>query len=394
MSDCKPRLAVGKDADDGRTREQAIMWLAASFDCSKQETRVATGSMTERRQEFASDNTAGLCPEAATALAGANAGAAASYGDDEWTGCLCDRVRELFEIDCDVFLVFNGTAANALALAQLCQPFHSVICHEHAHIDNDECGACEFHTGGSKLVPTRGAKGKIDLREVEAALTRQHELHSHKPRVISLAQATELGTVYGPDEIREISAFAKKHGMFLHMDGARFANAIAALRCAPKEITWQAGVEVLCFGGTKNGLAAGELVVFFNKERSADFDYRAKQGGHLASKTRFLAAPWLALLENEVWLKNARQANEAALKLASGLRSCGAEIVFPVESNAVFFRVDAMVAQKLRECGWDFYKFIEPDIYRLMCAWSATEEAISALLSDFKAARSCVSAAR
>jgi threonine aldolase len=350
--------------------------------------------MTERRQEFASDNTAGLCPEACAALQHANAGAAASYGDDKWTQRLCDRVRELFEIDCDVFLIFNGTAANALALAQLCQPFHSVICHEYAHIENDECGACEFYTGGSKLIPTRGANGKIDLRDVEAALTRQHELHSHKPRVISLTQATEVGTLYVPDEIRAISEFANKRGMFLHMDGARFANAIATLRCAPKEITWRAGVEVLCFGGTKNGLAAGELVVFFNKERSADFDYRAKQGGHLGSKMRFLAAPWLALLEDEVWLKNARRANEAALKLASGARRCGAEIVFPVESNAVFPRLDAMVAENLHERGWDFYKFIEPDIYRLMCAWSATEDAISAFLSDFKAARSCASAAR
>ena len=350
--------------------------------------------MTAWRQEFASDNTAGLCPEVCAALGEANAGAAASYGDDEWTRRLCDRVRELFEIDCDVFLVFNGTGANALALAQLCQPFHSIICHEHAHIDNDECGACEFYTGGSKLIPTRGAMGKIDLREVEAALRPQHELHSHKPRVISLTQATELGTVYAPDEIREISAFAKERGMLLHMDGARFANAIATLRCPPKEITWRAGAEVLCFGGTKNGLAAGELVVFFNKERSADFDYRAKQGGHLASKMRFLAAPWLALLENEVWLKNARHANDAALKLAIGLRSCGAEIVFPVESNAVFLRLDGIVSQRLRDHGWDFYKFIEPDIYRLMCAWSATEKATSALLSDFKAARSCASAAR
>ncbi|PYK43547.1 MAG: threonine aldolase [Verrucomicrobia bacterium] len=350
--------------------------------------------MTARRQEFASDNTAGLCLEAAAALAEANAGAAASYGDDDRTRRLCDRVRELFEIDCDVFLVFNGTAANALALAQLCQPFHSVICHEYAHIDNDECGACEFYTGGSKLIPTGGAKGKIDLREVEAALARQHELHSHKPRVISLTQVTEAGTVYAADEIREISVFAKKRGMFLHMDGARFANAIAKLRCAPKEITWRAGVEVLCFGGTKNGLAAGELVVFFNKECSADFDYRAKQGGHLVSKMRFLAAPWLALLDNDVWLKNARQANEAAFKLASGLRSCDAEIVFPVESNAVFLRLDLTFAQKLRERGWDFYKFIEPNIYRLMCAWSTSEADMSALLSDFGEARSCASAAR
>ena len=347
--------------------------------------------MIPPRQEFASDNTAGICPEAGGALARANAGSAPSYGDDKWTWQLCDRVRELFEIDCDVFLVFNGTAANALALAQLCQPFHSIICHENAHIENDECGACEFYTGGSKLIPTRGANGKIDLCEVEAALLRQHELHSHKPRVISLTQPTELGTVYTADEIRKISAFAKKHGMLLHMDGARFANAVAALRCAPREITWQAGVDALSFGGTKNGLAAGELVIFFNKQHSADFDYRAKQGGHLASKMRFLAVPWIALLENDVWLKNAQRANDAALRLANGLRDCGVEIVFPVESNAVFVRLDATSARKLREIGWDFYKFIEPNVYRLMCAWSANDEAITALLSDYG---SCVSSAR
>ena len=346
--------------------------------------------MIERRQEFASDNTAGLCPEAGAALQDANAGAAAAYGDDEWTQRLCDRVRELFEIDCDVFLVSNGTAANALALAQLCQPFHSVICHEYAHIENDECGACEFYTGGSKLIPIRGENGKIDLCEVEAAVLRQHELHSHKPRVISLTQPTELGTVYTADEIRKISAFAKKRRMLLHMDGARFANAVAALRCAPREITWQAGVDALSFGGTKNGLAAGELVIFFKKHDGADFDYRAKQGGHLASKMRFLAVPWLALLENDVWLKNAQRANDAALRLADGLRDCGIEIVFPVESNAVFVRLDAMIARKLREIGWDFYKFIEPNVYRLMCAWSANDEAIRALLSD---CGSCVSSA-
>ena len=347
--------------------------------------------MIPPRQEFVSDNTAGICPEAGGALARANAGSAPSYGDDKWTWQLCDRVRELFEIDCDVFLVFNGTAANALALAQLCRPFHSIICHENAHIENDECGACEFYTGGSKLIPTRGANGKIDLCEVEAALLRQHELHSHKPRVISLTQPTELGTVYTADEIRKISAFAKKHVMLLHMDGARFANAVAALRCAPREITWQAGMDALSFGGTKNGLAAGELVIFFNKQHSADFDYRAKQGGHLASKMRFLAVPWIALLENDVWLKNAQRANDAALRLANGLRDCGVEIVFPVESNAVFVRLGATSARKLREIGWDFYKFIEPNVYRLMCAWSANDEAIRALLSDYG---SCVSSAR
>jgi threonine aldolase len=208
--------------------------------------------------------------------------------------------------------------------------------------------------------------------------------------VISFTQATELGTVYTADEIRKISEFAKKRRMLLHMDGARFANAVAALRCAPREITWQAGVGALSFGGTKNGLAAGELVVFFKKQQSADFDYRAKQGGHLASKMRFLAAPWIALLKNDVWLKNAQRANDTASRLADGLRGCGLEIVFPVESNAVFVRLDATIARRLRELGWDFYKFIEPDVYRLMCAWSANDGAIKALLSDYGSCESSV----
>jgi threonine aldolase len=360
-------------------------------DCLEHQSRVATPCMILPRQEFASDNTAGICPEVAAAIVEANAGTAASYGDDEWTRRLCDRVRELFEIDCDVFVVFNGTAANALALAQLCQPFHSIVCHQNAHIENDECGACEFYTGGSKLIPTPGANGKIDLHEVEAALARQHELHSHKPRAISLTQVTELGTVYSIDETGEISAYSKKRSMLLHMDGARFANAVAALGCAPKEITWRVGVDALSFGGTKNGLAAGELVVFFNKQHSVDFEYRVKQGGHLASKMRFLAAPWLALIENNVWLKNARHANTAARRLADGLRDGGAEIVFPVESNAIFVRLDPNVVSKLRHLGWDFYKFIEPDIYRVMCAWSTNDEAIAAFLAGYQ---SCVSSAR
>jgi threonine aldolase len=345
------------------------------------------------RWDFASDNCAGICPEAAAALAEANRSPAASYGDDEWTRRLCHRVREIFEIDCDVFLVGNGTAANALALAQLCQPFHSVICHEEAHIENDECGAVESYTRGSKLIPTPGANGKLDLREVETALARQHELHSHKPRAISITQATELGTVYRPSEIHAIAEFANAHAMLLHMDGARFANAIATLRCAPKEITWQAGVEVLCFGGTKNGLAAGELVIFFDKIQSAEFDYRAKQAGQLFSKMRFLAAPWLRLLENELWLENAAQANAMAKKLADAFSRRGAEIIFATEANAVFVRFHPGVAAKLQKCGWQFYQFIAPDVYRLMCSWAIDDEAIAALADDFQAARSCADAA-
>ena len=348
--------------------------------------------MTASRWDFASDNCAGICPEAAAALAEANRAAAASYGDDEWTQRLCDRVRELFEINCDVFLVGTGTAANALALAQLCQPFHSVICHEDAHIETDECGAVEFFTRGAKLITTPGENGKLDLGEVEAALSRQHELHSHKPRVISITQATEFGTVYHAREIRAIAEFARARAMLLHMDGARFANAIAALHCAPKEITWQAGVNVLCFGGSKNGLAGGELVIFFPREHSLEFDYRAKQAGQLFSKMRFLAAPWLRLLENDLWLENANRANLMAKKLAEAFSRCGAEIIFPTESNAVFVRLHPHLAARLQERGWQFYQFATPNVYRLMCSWGVSDEAIAAMVKDLEVARGCAEA--
>ena len=223
----------------------------------------------QEHHQFASDNTMGVCPEVLAALEEVNHGAAESYGDDEWMRRLRELVRELFETDCDSYLVFNGTAANALALAQLCQSFHSVVCHQQAHIQTDECGAPEFFTRGSKLLLVGGAAGKIDLGEVETVIARQPELHAHKPRVISITQATELGTIYALGEIEAIATVAQRHEMFLHMDGARFANAIATLNCAPKEITWRRGVDVLCFGGTKNGLAAGELVIFFDKRTRA-----------------------------------------------------------------------------------------------------------------------------
>jgi threonine aldolase len=334
------------------------------------------------RYEFASDNTASICPEAWDALQEANADEAPSYGEDRWTARVCDLVREIFETDCEVFFVFNGTAANALALAQLCQPFHSVICHEYAHIQTDECGAPEFFSG-SKLLVTRGANGKIDLGEAEAIVARQPELHSHRPRAISITQSTELGTVYKPEEIRALSEFARRRSLFIHMDGARFANAVASLDCAPKEITWEAGVDVLCFGGTKNGTVAGELVIFFQKEFSREFDYRAKQAGQLASKMRFLAAPWIGLLNDNVWLRNAQHANRAAQRLSDQLRSeARIDIVFPVEANAVFLRMNEHLVGELHGRGWHFYKFIEPDIYRVMCSWSVTDRDIADFVAE------------
>ena len=335
------------------------------------------------RYEFASDNTAAICPEAWEALKEANAGGAPSYGDDRWTARVCDRVREIFEADCDVYFVFNGTAANALALAQVCQSFHGVICHEHAHIQTDECGAPEFFTKGSKLVLIGGPDGKIEIGQAEAVVARQNQPHSHKPRAISIAQATEFGTVYTRNEIAAIADFARTHELFLHMDGARFANAIASLNCAPKAITWEVGVDVLCFGGTKNGTAAGELVIFFNKEISREFDYRVKQAGQLGSKMRFLAAPWLGLLTDDVWLRNAQHANRAAGHLAERLRNeAKIDIVCPVDANAVFARMNERLVRDLHARGWHFYKFVEPDVYRLMCSWSTTDAAISDFIAD------------
>lgn len=342
-------------------------------------------SSPAERHHFASDNTAAICPPAWEALAEANADTEISYGNDKWTSRVVERVSEIFEKDCAVFLIFNGTAANALALAQLCRSFHGIVCHERAHSQTDECGAPEFFSGGAKLIPTAGTNGKLDLDNVAAALARHPDVHSSKPRVLSLTQATEFGTVYQRDQIEAICAFAREHSLFVHMDGARFANAVAALECAPKTITWQAGVDVLCFGGTKNGTAAGELVIFFSKDLAAEFDYRAKQGGQLASKMRFLAAPWLGLLQDNTWIQNARHANRCAKLLAQNLASVlGTAPVFPVEANAVFFRMPEALVSRLQGRGWRFYKFIEPDVYRLMCAWSTMDKAVDEFVADVR----------
>ncbi|MEY2549355.1 MAG: threonine aldolase [Verrucomicrobiota bacterium] len=339
----------------------------------------------EERYDFASDNTAGICPPAWATLAAANTATEISYGDDRWSCRVTERIREIFETDCEVFLVFNGTAANALALAHLCRSYHGIICHERAHAQTDECGAPEFFSGGAKLITTAGANGKLDLSNVADALARHPDVHSAKPRAVSLTQATEFGTIYQRDEIEAITEFARSHSLFVHMDGARFANAVAALGCTPKSITWGAGVDVLCFGGTKNGTAAGELVIFFNKELACEFDYRAKQAGQLASKMRFLAAPWLGLLEADAWLENARHANRCAKLLSQKLTAAlGAEPVFVCEANAVFFRLEESVVNRLRERGWRFYKFVEPDVYRFMCPWSTTEAHIDEFVADVR----------
>ncbi len=338
-------------------------------------------------QQFASDNYAGTCPEALDYFLRANAsGHELAYGDDRWTQQVCDAMRTLFQTDCEVFFVFNGTAANSLALASLCQSYHSVICHELAHIETDECGGPEFFSNGSKLLTARGAEGKLTPAAVEALITRRTDIHYPKPKVLSLTQATEVGTLYTVDEVRDLAALARKHHLKVHMDGARFANAVAALGVHPADITWRAGVDVLCFGGTKNGLPVGESVIFFDRALAEDFAYRVKQAGQLSSKMRFISAPWLGLLENDVWLRNARHANAMARLLQARIRDLpGMKILFPVEANAVFVELPEAVAAGLRDRGWRFYRFIGAGGCRFMCAWDTLPETVEALAADLAA---------
>ena len=340
---------------------------------------------TEPTRHFASDNYAGICPEAWAAMAEANAGHAPGYGDDRWTAEAADLVRETFETDCEVFFVFNGTAANSLALASMCQSYHSIICHEAAHVETDECGAPEFFSNGTKVLTVSGPHGKIRPDQVDFMVERRDDVHYPKPRVVSVTQATELGTVYTPDELKAIWARTKSHGLRLHMDGSRFSNAVAALGVKPKEVTWQAGVDVLCLGGTKGGLAVGEAVVFFDRALAAEFDYRCKQAGQLASKMRFLAAPLVGLLRNGAWLAHARHANEMAALLEARLREVGVEVLHPRQVNSVFVKLAPAVAAAVRAKGWRFYDFIG-GAARLMCAWDTRPEDVEAFARDLAGA--------
>jgi threonine aldolase len=318
------------------------------------------------------------------AITGANVGHVFSYGRDEWTQQAADKLREFFEIDCEVYFVFNGTAANSLALASLCQSYHSVICAEFAHIETDECGAPEFFSNGTKVLLGKGKNGKVAPKSVEELVLKRKDIHYPKPKVISVTQATEVGTIYSEKELDDISNMAKKHRLKLHMDGARFGNALATLRVAPKKITWQVGVDVLCLGGTKNGMAVGEAVIFFDRDLAKEFDYRCKQAGQLASKMRYLAAPWVTMLDGD-YLRNAAHANSMAARLERGLRKLGSvELMFPRQANSVFVKFPPTVADKLHELGWHFYGFIGVGGARLMCSWDTTAADVDEILADIK----------
>lgn len=343
---------------------------------------------TSIHRHFASDNYSGICPEAWAAMQEANVAHEVSYGNDTWTQRAADLLREIFEKDCEVFFVFNGTAANSLALSSLCQSYHSFLCHEMAHIETSECGAPEFFANGSKILLLRGANGKIDPKDIDRAVNKRTDIHYPKPRALSLTQATEVGTVYSLAELRALTAEARRYGLRVHMDGARFANAIASLNVSPAEMTWKSGVDVLCFGGTKNGIAIGEAVVFFDHELAREFDYRCKQGGQLASKMRFLSAPWTGMLKDGAWLKHARHANTMARRMEAGLRQInGVKVAYPVDSNAVFADIPAPWVKALHARGWKFYTQVGGwQEARLMCSWDTTPEDVDNFLADLRRA--------
>lgn len=341
-------------------------------------------------QQFVSDNYAGVCPEAWAAMEEANHGSAPAYGDDEWTRRASDAFRDLFETKCEVFFVFNGTAANALALSALSQSYHSVICSSSAHVETDECGAPEFFSNGAKLLVVQTPDGKLSPEGIRAIASSRSDIHFPKPRVVTITQPTETGQVYKVDEVQAISATCRELGLRLHMDGARFAHACAHLGVSPAEATWRAGVDVLCFGGTKNGLAVGEAVIFFDPAMAEDFDYRCKQAGQLASKMRFLSAPWLGLFESGAWLRNAQHANACATRLASRIQAMpGVSLKFPVEANTVFLGASPPVLEALRNRGWRFYTFIGGGA-RFVFGWDADVRNVDRLADDIAA---CAAAA-
>jgi len=341
---------------------------------------------------FSSDNAYGAAPEILAAVAAANDGTARSYGEDAITKGLTQRFSEIFEREVSVFPVVTGTAANSLALATLCPPHGAIFCHAESHIATDECGAPEFFSHGAKLVTLSGADAKFTPSSIDAMMANfQRGVHSPKPSAVSITQASERGTVYRAQEIAAIAATAKKHGMKLHMDGARFANALAYLKCAPAGITWKAGVDALSFGASKNGALAAEAVVFFNKEDVRDFEYRRKKAGHLVSKMRFISAQLETYLASDLWLTLAAKANGLAARLAQGLaRVADAEIVNAVEANALFVRLPDAAIARLRDAGAQFYDW-EPSengktLVRLVVSFATPEADVTRFLETLKAA--------
>jgi threonine aldolase len=338
------------------------------------------------RVKFASDNVAGACPEVLEAILKANDGDSTPYGNDQISTDLQNKFSEIFEKEVIVFPIASGTAANALALATMTPSFGNVYCHRLSHINTDECGAPEFYTGGAKLINLQGIKGKITAEELNESITGKGIVHHTQPSSASITQVCETGEVYQLDEIKRISDVAHKHNLNMHMDGARFANALVSLNTTPAEMTWKSGIDVLSFGATKNGCLAAEAIIFFKKELVGNLGFLMKRAGHLLSKMRFVSAQLDAYLANDVWLRNAKHANKMGKMLSDGLASHQEiELAYPTEANEVFAKFPRNMIEHLNAKG---YKMNEDELdgkaVRLVAAWNTKEEDVKQILNIIK----------
>ncbi|HWM19819.1 MAG TPA: beta-eliminating lyase-related protein [Ilumatobacteraceae bacterium] len=338
-----------------------------------------------REIELRSDNAAGVAPEILAAVAAANAGSALAYGADTWTARLQDVAAAVFEHpDVTVFPVVSGTAANSLSLAALCPPWGAVLCHESAHIVRSECGATSMFSGGAVM---RGLPGPTSLLDGDSlrdafATTRWGDPHHSQPSVLSLTSPTDFGAVYPVARVAELVAIAKERELRVHLDGARIANAIAALGCTAAEMTWRAGIDVVSLGATKNGALSTDAIVCFDAEVAEQLVYRVKRAGHVASKMRFQSAQLEAYLTDGLWLRLASRANEAMARLAAGLTKLGIELELPPDANMAFARTDPAVIDRLQAAGVLCYR-MAPDTIRLVTSFQTTDDDVDEVLTRF-----------
>ena len=338
------------------------------------------------RVKFASDNVAGACPEVLDAILKANEGDSTPYGNDHISTELQNKFSEIFEKEVIVFPTASGTAANALALATMTPSFGNIYCHKLSHINTDECGAPEFYTGGGKLVTLNGIQGKITAEELDEAIRGKGIVHHTQPSSVSITQVCETGEVYQLDQIKKISDIAHKHNLNMHMDGARFANALVSLNTTPAEMTWKSGIDVLSFGATKNGCLAAEAIIFFKKDLVGDIAFLMKRAGHLLSKMRFVSAQLDAYISNDVWLKNAKHANEMGQKLSKGLSTHQSiKIAYPTEANEVFAKFPRDIIDHLNSEGYQINEGeLDGEAVRLVAAWNTLEKDVDQLLQSIK----------
>ena len=336
-----------------------------------------------KRVKFASDNVSGACPEVLESIIKANNGIAPPYGNDEISGILQEKFSKIFEKDVVVYPTASGTASNALALSALSPVFGNIYCHKFSHINVDECGAPEFYTGGAKLVPLKGTDGKITPDELEKNIGGFGIVHHTQPSIVSITQATETGEVYTLDQIKKISDIAHKNKLKMHMDGARFANALVSLDVSPAEMTWKSGIDILSFGATKNGCIAAEAIVIFNKDLVGNLPFLLKRSGHLLSKMRFVSAQLDAYISNDVWLKNAKNANNMAKKLSDGLISTNqVKLEYPTEANEVFVKLPKKMVEHLNS---EEYMMSDDELegktVRLVTAWNTKSNEVDEFLN-------------